>query len=220
MSVTIIDRKINRIFVIDDDTESRNGFGLTVEEMSVETELQNDKVESLEAFISNLGNNDAVVSDHHLRKASNYFPTNGAEFISKCFEKSVPSVLVTKWEIDFYYEIRPYKRNIPVVLKPDEFNPDTLAYALEACIREFKGDISPSRKTWKTLVRVDDADDKDVLVILPSWNINIGVRLKLSEIPAQYHKMIAPDFRFTAEVNIEADQPFELFFNNWQPLKK
>ena len=226
MSVTLLDRKINKIHVIDDDTDSRESYGLTVEEMEVETVLQNDRVDNIDTFLLTIGNQDAVVSDHHLKKSSSYFPVNGANFIYRCYEKHVPSVLVTKYEMASYHEIRPFKRNIPVVLTPEQFNPDTLIKALELCVSEFKGNLSQTRKTWKTLVRFDDvlrdeANNKTVaMAILPSWNRNLVINLKMIELPDEIQKIAEPDLRLYAYVNIDAEDPYELYFQNWELIKK
>lgn len=226
MSVTLIDRKINKIHVIDDDTDSRESYGLTVEEIDVETVLQNDRVDNIDTFLLTISNQDAVVSDHHLKKSSSYFPMNGANFISKCYEKHIPSVLVTKYEMASYHEIRPFKRNIPVVLTPEQFNPDTLVRALELCVSEFKGNLSQIRKTWKTLVRFDDVikDDNNnktvAMAILPSWNRNLVINLKMMELPHEIQKIAEPDLRLYAKVNIDAEDPYELYFENWEIIKK
>lgn len=225
MAVTLLDRKINKIHVIDDDSDSRESYGLTVEEIEVETVLQNERVDNIESFLLTIGDLDAVVSDHHLKKSSSYFPINGANFVYKCYQKHIPSVLVTKYEMASYHEIRPFKRNIPVVLTPEQFNPDTLVKALEECITEFKGSLSQTRKTWKTLVRFDDVikDETDnktmVMAILPSWNRNLVINLKMIELPEEIQEIAEPDLRLYAHVNIDAEDPYELYFQNWEIIK-
>ena len=225
MPLKLLDREISKIHVIDDDSDSRESYGMTVEEIEVETVLQNDQVDNVETFLLTIGNQDGVVSDHHLKKSSSYFPINGANFIYQCYEKHIPSVLVTKYEMASYHEIRPFKRNIPVVLTPEQFNPDTLVKAFEQCIIEFKGTLSQTRKTWKTLVRFDDVikDDSDkktvAMAILPSWNMNIVINLKMIELPAAIQEIAEPDLRLYAHVNIDAEDPYELYFQNWEIIK-
>lgn len=226
MSIKLLDREISKIHVIDDDTDSREGYALTVEEIDVETVLQNDKVNNIDSFLLTIGNDDAVVSDHHLKKSSNYFPVNGANFISRCYEKRIPSVLVTKYELASYHEIRPFKRNIPVVLTPGQFNPDTLINALEQCVNEFKGNLSQTRKTWRTLVQFDDVIKDETnnkimaMAILPSWNRNIVINLKMIELPPEIREVAEPELCLYAHVNIDAEDPYELYFQNWEMLKK
>lgn len=219
MALTISDIQISKIHIIDDDPEGRNSYGFAVEEMDVESFLQEDKVESLDKFFLSLKGNDAVISDHHLKKVSSYFPVNGAEFISQCYDKHIPSILVTRYE-DSYNEIRPFKKNIPVVLNPADFNPDSLFNGLLLCINEFKGLVSPARKIWRTLVRIEDADEKTISIILPSWNRNIVIELERNEMPAEISHLAIPDSHFYASVNIDAEDSCELFFQNWEVLKK
>lgn len=220
MAITLIDRKINKIHIIDDDSEGRDGYQLAIEEMSVEPIVQNERVENIEKYLLSLNSEDAVVSDHHLKKASSYFPINGAEFVSKCYERRIPSLLVTKYEQASYHEIRPFKHRIPVVLKPEEFNPDSLVASYIISINEFKGNIIPSRKTWRTLVRLDDVDEKSVMAILPSWNRNFIIDLRRTELPPEIEKAAKVDSRFYAFVNIDAEDPCELFFHSWEIIPK
>jgi hypothetical protein len=227
MALTLIDREINKILIIDDDNDSRETYGDTVQEIdNIETILQNERVENLESFLLTIGNHDAVVSDHHLKKSSSYFPINGANLVFKCYEKHIPSVLVTKYEMASYHEIRPFKRNIPVVLTPEQFTPDTLIKALEECINEFKGILSQNRKTWKTLIRFDDvikdeANNKIMaMAILPSWNRNLVIKLNMMELPAEIQDIAEPDLRLYAHVNIDTEDPYELYFQNWEIIKK
>ncbi|MBI2282445.1 MAG: hypothetical protein HYU71_01920 [Bacteroidetes bacterium] len=216
MAITLIDREITKIHVIDDDKDSRESYGLTVEEISVETVLQNDHVENVDNYLLTMGGHDAVVSDHHLKKSSSYFPENGAHFISRCYEKHIPSVLVTKYETASYHEIRPFKKKIPVVLTPEQFNPDTLLSALQECINEFKGNLSQTRKTWRTLIRFDDVEEQSAKIILPSWNRNQGINLSMDEIPVELRHLLKPDFRVYAYVNLDAEDQHELYFENWE----
>lgn len=223
MAQTLINKKIKKIHIIDDDNDSRETYGDTVQEIeNIEAILQNEKVENLENFLLTLGNQDAIVSDHHLKKSSSYFPVNGANFVFQCYKKNIPSVLVTKYEMASYHEIRPFKRNIPVVLTPEQFTPDTLIRAFEECINEFKGIMSQTRKTWKTIVRFDDVikDESEnniiAMAILPSWNRNLVINLKMMELPKEIRDIAKPDLRLYAHVNIDAEDPYELYFQNWQ----
>ena len=226
MSLTLLDREIKKIHIIDDDNDSRETYGDTVQEIeNIETILQEEKVDNLQNFLLTIGHQDAVVSDHHLKKSSSYFPINGANFVFECYEKRIPSVLVTRYEMASYHEIRPYKKNIPVVLTPEQFTPDSLVKALEECINEFNGILSQNRKTWKTLIRFDDvikdeANNKImVMAILPSWNRNLVINLKMIELPLEIQSIAEADLRLYAHVNIDAEDPYELYFQNWEIIK-
>jgi hypothetical protein len=216
MSLRIGDREITKILVVDDEKAGRESYGLTVEEVDVETILQEEKTESVDKFFMKLNAQDAVVSDYHLRRTSSYFPMNGAELVSGCYDRHIPSVLLTRYEKPYIHEIRPFRNKIPVMLPPDEFTPDTLRWALTECVNEFNGHVSVNRKTWRTLVRIDQVDEASVLVFVPSWNSSEAIELRKAELPQELLVSLKPDLRIFAKVNIEAENVFELFFTNWE----
>jgi len=217
MSITVAGREIRKVHVIDDDKASREGYALTVEEVDVETILQEDKVENVADFFRHLDHLDAIVSDHHLKRVSSYFPINGAELASNCYDRGIPSLLVTRYEKSSVHEIRPFRNKIPVVLTPDKFNPESLVASLSECVDELMGNISVGRKTWRTLIRIDGCDEYSVVVFIPSWNRSIAVDLRWSEFPDDIAKILKPDLRIHASVNLDAEDISELFFTAWEP---
>jgi CheY-like chemotaxis protein len=217
MPITIEGREIRTILVIDDDKASREGYGFAVEDVGVETILQNDRIEDVQRFLGQLKDQDAIVSDHHLRKTSSYSPINGAELVCKCFDRRIPSVLVTRFEKSSVHEIRPLRGKIPVVLTPDKFNPETLVAGLADCVSELEGRVPTKRKTWRTLVRVDDCDEFSIVLFVPSWNRDVAVDLRRSEFPNYMQEILKPDLRVHAMVNIDAEDIAELFFTDWEP---
>jgi CheY-like chemotaxis protein len=216
MSLKIAEREITKILVVDDEKAGREGYRLTVEDADLETILQEEKTENVDKFLQKLNAQDAVVSDHHLRRASSYFPIDGAELVSRCFKLHIPSVLVTKYELTSLHEIRLFRSNIPVVLTPDEFTPDSLVSALTACIDEFNGRIPANRKAWRTLIRIDQCEDSSAVVFVPSWNAGKAIDLKKYEFPEKLWKILTPDLRIFAKVNIGAENVLELFFTDWE----
>lgn len=218
MGKTINDWLINRICIVDDDAEGRAAMELTIEDSEFDAVPQNEKIQTLDSYFLNVVKpHDAVVSDHHLRK-KNYFPVNGAEVVSVCYTKQIPSILVTKYEDGFIVdEIRRFRHRIPVILNPEEFQPDSLIQSLELCINEFKGEFTPSRKAWRTLIRIDYVDDTHFYIIIPSWNPNEGISIAKSDLPYEVRNILKDDLRIHAEVNIEASSKNDLFFINWEP---
>jgi len=216
MSLKIADREITKILVVDDEKAGRESYGLTVEEVDVLTILQEEKTDSIDKFFTKLDAQDAVVSDYHLRRTSSYFPMNGAELVSGCYDRHIPSVLLTRYEKPYIHEIRPYKKKIPVMLAPDEFTPDSLRWALTECVNEFNGLVSVNRKAWRTLVRIDQFDDTSVLIFVPSWNPSEAIELRKTELPKELFASLQPDLRVFAKVNIGAESVFELFFSDWE----
>jgi hypothetical protein len=213
---TIKNKQIDRVCVIDDDEASRYAMGLTVEDSKLIAVPQNQKIDNLDAYFNEIVKpSDAIVSDHHLRK-KNYFPVNGAEVVSRSYDKRIPSVLVTKYEQAVIDEIRKYRQKIPIILNPDEFDPDSLMQSLEFCINEFNGEIVPSRKVWRTLIRVDDIGDNHLYLIIPSWNSNETIKIPIKDLPVDIQSKAKADVRMHAKVNVGATLSNDLFFLDWE----
>jgi hypothetical protein len=214
MSIKIADKQIERVSIIDDDDDSRSSMEFTIQDLKLTAVPQNDKVGNIDAFFIQLPAIDAVVSDHHLKK-KNYFPINGAEVIYKCYEKRIPAVLVTRYE-QHNYDIRKFRQRIPVILTPDEFDPDSLIKSFEVCINEFNGKFLNGRKAWRTLIRIDDMDETNFYIIIPAWNQNETVSLSRSLLPEHINRIIQADYRLHAEVNIDAEYSSDLYFVSWE----
>ena len=218
MGIQISDRQIDSVCIIDDDPEGRAAMELTIEDSELTAIPQNEKIQDLDTYFADIVNkHDAVVSDHHLRK-KNYFPVNGAEVIARCYNNKIPSILVTKWEDGVVMdEIRKFRQHIPIILSPEEFEPDSFIRSLEICVDEFHGKFVPSRKVWRSLIRVDSVDENHFYITIPSWNPNSGLSLSKSDVPEKIRKVLKDDLWLHADVNIDARSKNDLFFINWEP---
>lgn len=217
MSIIIENTKISNVCIIDDDDDARDALEYTVEDANMVAVPQKEPVENLISFLDLCqSSTDAIVSDHHLRKKKNYFPVNGAEFVANCYERNIPSVLVTKYEQPEINEIRRFRHNIPVVLTPGEFFPDSFLKSLEIIINEFKGKYTPERKAWRTLIRVDDVDLNNCYIVIPAWDTNKVISVNRNDIPLHLQALVLPDFRFHAKVNIGTTNENDLFFKEWE----
>jgi hypothetical protein len=58
------------------------------------------------------------------------------------------------------------------------------------------------------------------MIILPSWNRNQGITLSIQELPDEIRDIAKPDLRLYAHVNIDAEDQHELYFENWEIIKK
>jgi hypothetical protein len=116
--------------------------------------------------------------------------------------------------------MRQYLRRIPVLIHTDDINPDSIAKGLENCIREFNNDFLPTRRPWRTMVRVEDVDENTVpkmfFAVLPGWHSSDKIRLPLDLIPSELHNKIKPGVRFHAQVNKGAENQDDLYFDNFQ----
>lgn len=211
---TISNRKIERIHIIDDNEIFRE----TLEETIIDSNfipLQQESIYNIQTFLNNeILHHDAIVTDHHLMKSS-YSPVNGAEMTSICYDKKIPSLLVTKYETHTP-EIRKFRHKIPVIINPDDFQPDSLIRGLEICIDELNGKIRTDRKGWRTLLRVDYIDESNIYVLIPGWNPNDIVMLNKTDLPKHIIEEIRPESRLHAVVNIGTEYSKDLYFTDWE----
>jgi hypothetical protein len=215
MGQTIADRRIDRLCIIDDNKIYRNTLADIAAESEFEPMVQNDPVIDVDQFlIDKISEVDAVVSDHQL-KIKNYFPENGAEIVSKCYARHIPSVLVTKYPAD-KDDIRRFRKNIPVILNPEDVEPDLLIHSFEICIEEFKGHRRSNRKEYRTLIRIDSVELNHIFVIIPAWDPNKTIALNFQFLPEWMRMEALPDKRFHATVNIDTELSDEIYFDNWE----
>lgn len=163
----------------------------------------------------------AAICDHHLKK-HDYSVVDGAELIAELYQNRFPALLCTRWGDAQPEVIRKYRRYIPVLLSPDELDPDSIYRGLETCVREFEGDLAVSRKPWPSTVRLEDYDPSDgaqqrLYVVVPSWNPNHVVTLFVESIPREILDTFqAGTNRVFADVNIGAELESDLYFDNWR----
>ena len=155
-----------------------------------------------------------AVCDHHFVR--NYAAFNGAAAVAELYQRSFPAVLVTQYEVADMFEIRMYRRSIPVLLTPKEADPDTLFRAWEVCQNEFAGNFIPTRKPWKTLVRIADVSEDTVFVLLPGWNSDEVIRVPRRILPSTLSPLLQPGEHLFATVNKGAEDQSELFFENFE----
>lgn len=221
MPLQIGNRSVERVSIIDDDEKVRQGYELAVEDLGLTPVSEAGPLPPIPALVLDLASRtQAAICDHHLT-VKNYASFSGAEMVAQCYVAMLPALLCTKWEDASLDDIRPYRQNIPVLLKPSELEPDSIRAGLAHCCEEFSGVFRPSRQAWRTLVRVEDvAPDPPhpfVFVVLSSWNPNEVVRLRLEHLPAPIQQRAAGGARFHARVNLGAEHHSELYFQDWEP---
>jgi hypothetical protein len=216
MSKMILNYEIERVRIIDDEEQTRAALELHVDEWELVAIQQTESVFSIESFFdATIKKGDAIVTDHHLRKR-NYFPINGAQVTAMCYDKAIPTVLVTRYETSDMHEIRQYRDRIPVILKPDEVDSGSLERAFEVFLREMNGEKSAERKAWRTQVIVDDVVDNHFYVVVPGWNPNETVYLSRNNLPEGAFEKLRSDMILYAHVNTGAASINDLYFINWE----
>lgn len=209
-------RKIERVLIVDDDPEARDSHEYLIEDMDLTPHKVNDIHNGdLQNFFASIRRTDAILCDFHLKKHS-YAPCNGDRIVSQCFHKRIPSVLCTS--IDGAPIRRDYLRYIPGLLRKGNPNSDELRLALKKYEEELAGEPRPSRRPWRTLVRVDHVDDgrKCFYAVVPAWDTRVKIRIDFDNLPEDIVRLAKPDHRFHALVNTGAMDSEDLYFDKWE----
>lgn len=211
---------ITRVNIVDDKSDARKAVAMCVDEAELEAVPEDGPLPPLHEFIkSAMDKADAGICDHRLNLA-NYAEFDGAEAVAQFYDRKWPALLCTTWGKAVIDAMRAYRRRIPVLIKPDDLNPDSIAAGFEYCIREFNNDFSPYRKPWRTLVRVEEVEKQMfpplLFVVLPGWHTSDKIRLPLDLIPSELHDKIKPGIRFHAQVNKGTENQDDLYFDNFE----
>ena len=210
-------KDIRRVLIVDDDPAARDGYGYPVEDLELEPVRVEGPVENVESFLIEAEQSaDAVVCDYHLRK-HNYAICDGDTLVAACYKVGIPGILCTTYT-DVDVEIRrDYRRYIPALLKTNSPEPKELEEAWEKSLGEIGGTFHPTRRPWRTLVRVDEVTDGGYLyAIVPAWSPQRKIRLYKDSLPEEILDLVEPGKRFHAQVNIGAESHEDLFFDDWE----
>ena len=72
-------------------------------------------------------------------------------------------------------------------------------------------------KLWRTLVRVEHTNRKEIIVVLPGWKAHKFVSVTRSTLPKEVRGKVKRGTRLTAMVNIGAETVGELIFE-WEDI--
>jgi CheY-like chemotaxis protein len=219
MALTIANRSIRRVVVVDDSKEARENYEYPLEELGLEVVYEEGPLDTVERSVERLrAKADAIVCDYHLRKR-NFSPANGDQLVALFNLHKVPALLCTTYADSDITVMRSKRRFIPSLLKPAAFVPDLIVKGLERCVLESENKFEASRKPWRTLVRVADVDEggKYFYVVVPGWDAAQKIRIYLDDTPQELQPLVKINQRFHAIVNVGANSPDELYFTNWEP---
>ena len=209
---------IANVAVVDDDPESRKGTGYSIEDAElVPVPMEEGPGKDVSGYIDQLCEIGAVVSDHQM-KETGYSTITGADLVSRCYRAGVPGILCTKYDKVKGYEISRYRREIPVLLYPDQMNPETILSGLEVCQKEMLGEYSPERSPHKTLIRVEEIEetgpDAGLIVTIPAWDPHRVVRIYEDAVDKSLSHVYRGSQRFFALVNIGCESYDDLYISN------
>lgn len=219
MSRTIAGRTLHRAKVVDDDVTAMRTLALVVNDADLEAIEVPGPLPALEEFVrQTVGDSDAIVCDHRLKR-TNYALFDGAEAVAHFYRKKFPAVLCTSYVKADVDSMRQYRREIPALFSTPA-DPDSIARGLEQCIEEFDGHFRPTRKLWRTLIRVEDRDDTSIpqlfYVIVPGWSADEAIRLPVNLVPASIQANIKRGLRLFAKANLGAEKQEDLFFQDFE----
>jgi CheY-like chemotaxis protein len=163
----------------------------------------------------------AAVCDHRLRYGG-FADFTGAEATAKLVSAGLPAILVTQFaEQDYDVSIRRWRDKVPIVLRRAEADAQRITQALAQCQAEIQGKHTPEREPHRVIFEVVDKNTEggeDVFdVIIPEWDSDTAVRLPARLIPSALRRKTKIGTLLIADVNIEAKQSADLFFENFEP---
>lgn len=212
--------RIEHVGVIDDSQDTRDTISDDLRDVNLVPRPFDGPFYTLDALLETVTTNaEALICDHHL-SPRNYAPVTGAEVVAQCYGRQFPSLLVTRYGKADIDHIRRFRRNIPVLLTSDEATPDLIPPSFEICVGEFNNNFLPTRKPWKTLLRIDSLDESSqpigVNTLVPAWNSSEFIKLLIDMFPDDMRVNVAPGERFYAQVNIGADKQEDLYFDGFE----
>ena len=219
MPFQIENKTFSRVSIIDDDREARDSYEYPIEELGLKVVPEAGPLNNLQRYVQVLPTQaDAVLCDFHLRKKGNYANFNGDELVAACYRGSFPAVLCTSYTDVDIISLRSRRRFIPVLLKPRDLNPDNIANGFRQCIQEFKGKFQPSRRPWRTLVRVEEVEAERgyFYVIISGWSSREKISVSFDNLPRNFRSLVEQQKRLHAQVNVGAENPDDLYFDSWE----
>jgi CheY-like chemotaxis protein len=212
---------IRRVAVVDDDPEQAEYVEMLIERAGLETialvEGPFGRVEDLRARVY-AERADAVVCDHRL-KPRGLADFTGAAAVADLHRHGTPAVLLTQFTESDTLLIRKYREWLPGVLARDDADAARLHAALDDARHELAGDVPPRRRPYRAMldiVEVTDGPGETVIdVLIPQWRAHTVVPLPASLVPDEMREELQVGRYLYADVNINAEDPLELFFTNF-----
>ena len=216
---SVTDSYIERILVVDDESEARVGFGYSVEDLGLTPVDEAGPINDLGRFVAELESKaDAVLCDYRLKTQGAYSRFNGDAIVAECYRRGIPGVMCTMYTDVFVEMSRMDRRYIPSVIKTNSPDPGDVIRSLLFCREEIRGVFHPARKPWRALVRIEDVvEDADYCyAVVPTWNPHQAIRLALGDIPASIRPNVTAGFRLFAQINTGADSSDDVYFSEWE----
>lgn len=218
MTTNLSELNINRVAVVDDDPENVEAFAYIVQNCRCEAVRYPNEFGSMRQLLENVSKiADGVLCDHRLSFKSPASFT-GAEAVASWIDMKFPAILISAY--DFDATIKLYRRKIPVVISKDLITSTTIIEGFSICSQEIRNVLPPFRKPRRAIVRIVGFDPESkihlVEAFVPQWNPLKAVRFPRSLMGDLASIDLKPDMMFIADVNIDARNVDELFFDNFE----
>lgn len=218
MSLQVAGKTIKRITIVDDDPSARQSYEYLLDDLYVQPVQEAGPLKDIGKFLKSMKKrSNALLCDYHLKKKV-YAAFDGDELVEHCYKTNFPAILCTSYTDSDITLMRSRRRFVPILLKPEVLNRDTIINGFARCINEFKGEFLPSRKPWRTLIRVEEVElaEKYFYAVVPGWNPRNKIRLYVDDLPREMQSLVTPGKRFHAQVNVGAKGEEELYFDAWE----
>ncbi len=223
MALEVAGRVIDRIRIVDDDPDVREQYAEAVADLDVEALPMDGPLPELDQLVNEWSEQhaQAAICDYRLQ-VRQYAPFDGHELASRLYSAKFPAILCTKWAKAGAVQLRDVRRNIPVLLNPEDLEPETLRVGLVKCVRELdEGVFDETRLTRRTVVRVVEGPEyehvrEEAFVVVPNWDRNTVVRILTEKLDPEIQQHFVPGERLYARVNLGAIRLEDLFFADWE----
>lgn len=76
--------------------------------------------------------------------------------------------------------------------------------------------VRPEHRMWRTLIRIEHVGSREVSLVIPAWDSQEVVKVKLAHIPEPVKSLLKPEKRLHARVNTGAERHQDLHFADWE----
>jgi FixJ family two-component response regulator len=220
------DVEFGPVAVVDDDASQAQTMGFQLEDVGLEPLVVDlDEVRELDGAASWLTERvGSLICDVQLKNLHPGMKYHGAQLVANLIaEARMPCVLTTGFTQDVGMLVRPYRRNIPVLLSREETeDPETLLDGLQRCQAELSGSYLSDRRTHRTSLFIERAGQAEGGVALDAqvggWPHKTPMRFPAAMLGEQYAERGRADELigkvFFAKVNVGASREPDLYFED------
>jgi hypothetical protein len=221
MSLIINNKSIQRVMVVAHKPDSLDEIAYSIEDAELEPIIYSKPLTSIQECLSIVTKQaEAAIFAHHL--GPNLTPFSGAAAVAQLHKQQFPALLITAWVEADIDNIQKFIQDIPVIIRSSDATSETIVEGLWQCCDEFENRYSAERKTWRTILNIEEVNRRanHVYAIIPGWCPDEIVRLPLAIFPEYLQADVDADTYFFAEVNIGAKHQSQLYFQNFERAKK